>query len=271
MYQNITSALACIIESYGFQVLRNGEGHCIFWGLYSQGSGVAFNARVHDWPKVWKHMHTQDRLDAAARLSGAVDEDDLRMTVRHTGRDCHARSMDVEVEGPSESDDNQADVDAVTATVTSVKEIVEKASEECHSLLEDYFLLGGDSKHVIAHETKHFRVEVRQVADDTDETLEWELEGFSDQEAVERMRDLTRNTGEYMAGVWQIRIEHRDDVEDDWEEVAECTYPAFPYRVADSVAEFRGLRNEVADAIKQARETLGITKTKSTHVLKEAA
>lgn len=272
MYDNIKAALDYLISTYGLHVLPSGDGKRIYWSLYSQGSGVAFDARVSDWKLVWKHMLAEGRLDSAARLSGAVDDDELNLTIRHTdNRYTHSRSMDVEVDGPRNSEDEEADAAAVTELVKSVKEIVESASDACHDLLSNYLLLSTDGKEVLAHETKHFRVVVRQIADDGDETLDWELEGLTGQEAVERMTELTRNAGEYQAGSIEVRVYHRVDVDDDWEEVADSTYSAFPYRTTEAYALLRSSRQEVADTILQAREALGITKTKPTHELKEAA
>lgn len=263
---NVKHALAALVRRFGFQVTTNiRDGLEMYWGLYTQGSGVCFRASIGCYKPMVEAMRTKGELDTAATLVDLIENHGLKASVTVSrGNYTHAQMMDIETEGPTTDQDNwdyvNRCIEQMRETLTELKDA---ASQSAYRLIEDYDMLRVSQPiELRTITTRHYRVEVKLVPnEDWDEhPLNWELEGMSADDAIEVMRQVTAVWRQYQAGDLRATVYYREEPEfDSWDEVTEFTLGGG----VDTIENLKRtrVREVAAEAIIQARNELNIEKT----------
>lgn len=265
----VRRALALLIQNYGLEVKSDSNGAMqLWWSLYTQGSGVCFDAELTDFRPVRDALFAEGQLDVAVSAKDLIDNHGLEITVRRTDqRYTHARTMDIETSGPtSERVDVAADALVVEDVRETVMDLVEKASREAESLLEDFYMIHVDTKEQVATYTSG-KVRVEIVIEPTQpECLDWVLDGGDDADALEAMRYLAATRRDQAFGELKATVFVRvNSPHEEWREVCEETLTGVWRRST----ELRNAGREVAhEAIVSARK---MAESLTTNQLKEAA
>jgi len=75
------------MDKLGFQVDK-----IYFTGFYSQGDGACFEGQI----KVYDYLKYNKKLSKFKNLGKTAKEEDLTVTIKHSGHYCHENSMDFE-------------------------------------------------------------------------------------------------------------------------------------------------------------------------------
>lgn len=270
MYANIKSALAHLISTFGFTVDSTGkDGPSVWWGLYSQGSGMAFDGKLVDPAELFRRMHSNEMLETVAHLGPLLANGDLVVRVKQgSGTYCHGGTMDIEFDGPhTGSGDDEKDADAIERMRKELRDMLHTMSDTARNLLENYFLLTcHDDEALWSFETRNFRVEIIHVKDQDSDSLEWHLDGFEPEERLEEMKRLTAKYGQYRAGSIKAVISRISEDDDEGQvmheqEVVGCLYETARSRqyalqhkdlVHEGIQQIRSFFNSLKPRLKEA-------------------
>jgi hypothetical protein len=132
-YEGTLSTWKGTLESQGY-----GEPKIFFSGFGSQGDGACFEASVDliAWLRGRKRVRSFRRL-LSVRESGKV-----AITIRHTGRYCHAYSTEVVVSYGGSDDEIERELVEVRTEIA--EEVVELSQQIYRELEKEYFALIDD-------------------------------------------------------------------------------------------------------------------------------
>lgn len=263
--RNLNYVLAELVRQYGIEVDKSEKGEVqLWWGAFTQGSGVTFNGGFVDFAPIVKEMFQAGKLDQAAKAKKLIDDGDISVAItRSDSRYTHAQTMSVDVSEIEEPDD--AMFDALNEAAVAVKDI---ASNEAYSLLEDYLMLEVSEDTVFrVYTTRRFKVELIKSKDPewSGSCLDSELEAMTSAEGLAWMREVTKTYQEFEAYDFKVVVYGRKDEEGDWQEIGTNNVGGGVYKTHCKFA-MSTWRDIARDAITDARSYLGFNKA-----LKEAA
>ncbi|OGU24349.1 MAG: hypothetical protein A2580_09145 [Hydrogenophilales bacterium RIFOXYD1_FULL_62_11] len=251
--QNIKRALAQLIRTFGIEVSSDDRGLKLYWGLFTQGSGVNFEGGLGDFRPVIQKMRANGGLKDAVRIRQLIDDGEITVKIKITDhRYTHENTMDVEIDGPHSIDDAET-LEVIERFRGALEELKCKASCEAHSLIHDYVLLSVSEDEVMrTYTTARFMVDLIRAADTDCEALDWNLEGLEDDEIVDCLRS-SLDSSKYVACNFKVVISEREDADsDDWEEVYTEFIGGGLYEHSDVKGELRDLaRNAIYELRKE--------------------
>lgn len=248
-YHNIQSAIAhWIHKETGFMPKKERTTAAVYWSLYGQGRSCTIEGRLADVKPLVAHMAGEGELESASRFATLLEAENGWIVAKPDNRSTCCK---VESGGQFLED---GDWDVLETAREAADDLLESVLGQAVDLLEDYFLLLVCQNDLIrAYSTRHYRVEVKRI--ESDEVLDYNIEGLEPEEALEEMRQVTKRHGEYEAGDFQIRVLYRKCLRDDWDEALELvdkTYGGCVWKTADG-PDYRDL---VRECIEEARQTI---------------
>jgi|GEM_PF-6102716 hypothetical protein len=279
MASAVQSGVAHLLTARGFDVDTDRNGStCVWWSLYTQGSGCAFNARFTGFDDQISTLLSEGEIETAAMLRILVDEGDgsIRCTIKQSGSYYHENSMDVDIEVDQTAFDEDEPLGQKFARFSAkardwlqtdlhsaIKARVQQASMEAHRLLSDLYLIPvHEPEELWSFTTKRFRVKVELAPPCEDRCSFDDYWDGMEPEDVLRMMRLVRDAdhGSYQAGDIIATLEVWDEDVEDFEEALTWPYSGGVYGPDDPAYLKKCAYEAARELIAQAREQLGLEK-----------